>query len=260
MKNGAALDPAQFLHSSTSYVQQTALIILNSPLCSYKRFARLYNNACYVICADGGANRLYDLLTEQYPDHAYDTAISKLRPHAIHGDLDSIREGVRQAYLDLGVQVTLDEDQYSTDFQKAIKKVCEALPEVQHILVLGSLGGRVDQGIGLLHELFREQCHRQRRQGIQFWLFSESSVSWILRPGRSSLSTKLNENLLTRNVGLLPIYGPATISTTGLEWDVKEWQTSMGGNVSTSNHIMREIVEVETDGDILFTIELADST
>jgi thiamine pyrophosphokinase len=66
-----------------------------------------------------------------------------------------------------------------------------------------------------------------------------------------------SKGLFTENLGLVPVYGPATISTTGLEWDVEAWHTQMGGQVSTSNHVKADKVEVETDKPILFTIERA---
>lgn len=250
-----SFDPAQFLTSRPAR-RDAALIILNSPIGNYEHFIKLYKHADCVVCADGGANRLFDLLVEKFPDHAYDVAISKFRPTAIHGDLDSISDGVRQAYAHIGVAISQDQDQYSTDFQKALKRVLELMPTVQHILVLGSTGGRVDQGVGLLHELYREQSHR--RSDLHFWLFTEVSVSFLLPRGRSRVRTEVGQGKMTRNMGLLPIYGPATISTTGLEWDVKDWPTSMGGNVSTSNHIVQDAVDVVTDHEILFTVELSD--
>ena len=61
--------------------------------------------------------------------------------------------------------------------------------------------------------------------------------------------------LFAKFVGLVPVYGPAVISTKGLEWDVEDWDTQMGGQVSTSNHIVAEDVEVQTTTPILFTVQ-----
>lgn len=250
------LKPTQYLEdSSTSNRDRdnVALIILNSPLEDLDYFRRLYTYASYVVCADGGANRLYDLLTFAFSDHAWDVALRKYLPHSIHGDLDSISSHVRDSYSKLGVEITQDPDQYSTDFGKAIKKVFEMKPRIREILVLGSLGGRVDQGVGLLHELHREQYHRH--PNIRFWLFSEASISVILEQGSTVLKTDLSLGIIERNVGILPIYGPAAISTKGFEWDVEDWKTQMGGTLSTSNHIVRDQVEVSTDQPVLFTVE-----
>jgi thiamine pyrophosphokinase len=57
-------------------------------------------------------------------------------------------------------------------------------------------------------------------------------------------------------MGILPLYSPAVITTHGLEWDITDWDTRMGGQVSTSNHVVGDRVDVETDAVVLFTIEV----
>lgn len=46
------------------------------------------------------------------------------------------------------------------------------------------------------------------------------------------------------------------ITTVGLEWDVTDWLTEFGGNVSTSNHVKDNVVEITTTQDVLFTVDL----
>lgn len=232
-----------------------ALIILNSPIEDFEYFHRLYSHASYTLCADAGADRLYNLLTKRFPNLPQDEALLKALPNTIHGDLDSLKDSTRASFAQLGVQVTQDPDQYSTDFGKAINKVLSHKPATRDILVLGSVGGRVDQGIGLLHELYREQ--KFRHPDVRFWLFSEASVSVLLKPGTTLLHTPLGEGLITRNVGILPVYGRAVISTRGLEWDIDDWETEMGGQVSSSNHIVADGISITTDREVLFTVERA---
>ena len=247
------LRPAQYLESTLKSSPEVALIILNSPFDDLEYFKRLYDHASYRICADGGANRLHDMLRKHYPSSDWKVALQHALPNAIHGDLDSLRDEVRQEYEKLRVPITHDPDQYSTDFGKAIKKVVESRPSVKDVLVLGSLGGRVDQGVGLLHEIHREQ--KCLHPGLRFLFFTESSVSILLQSGTTKIHTPLQEGLIRENIGILPLYGKAVISTKGLEWDVQEWETEMGGQVSTSNHIKKDIVEITTDVDVLFTVE-----
>ncbi|KAK4541849.1 hypothetical protein LTR36_007381 [Oleoguttula mirabilis] len=253
------LRPTQYLEpkevGSDGAAGQAALIILNSPLTNIEYFTRLYYHASFRLCADGGANQLHDLILRESPGLGWAEALRRYQPDTIHGDLDSLDPNVRKQYEQLGVEISQDPDQYSTDFGKGIKKVIERLPDVRDILVLGSLGGRVDQGIGLLHELYREQVHRH--PNIRFWLFSESSVTTLLRPGTIVLHTPVAEGLITRNIGILPLYGPAIINTEGLEWDVQDWPTEMGAQVSTSNHIVQDRITITTDKDVLFTVERA---
>ena len=262
--NTTTLRPTQYLtapkqkengHVEDISRDDIALIILNSPIEDFEYLNRLYNHASYTLCADGGADRLYNLITKSHPDLAQDTALLKALPSTIHGDLDSLSDHTRACYAKLGVEVTQDPDQYSTDFGKGIKKVLLAKPNVRDLLVLGSVGGRVDQGIGLLHELYREQ--KFRHPEVRFWLFSEASVSIVLDPGTTVLHTPVGEGLITRNIGILPVYGKAVISTRGLEWDVEGWETEMGGQVSSSNHIVEDSIEITTDREVLFTMERA---
>lgn len=248
--------PTQYLEGSsknTANKASTALIVLNTPISDYTFFRRLYDHAGYVVCADGGANRLHNLLISEFPDDEAIKALKVACPDAIHGDLDSLEDHVRTRYEQIGAPISLDPDQYSTDFQKAIKKTMEQKPNVQNILVLGSVSGRVDQGIGLLHEMYREQ--KVNHPELSFWLFSEASISVVLRPGTTTLHTPLEGGLIARNVGILPLYGKASISIKGFEWDVDDWPTEMGGQVSTSNHIVADKVTITTDTSVLFTIE-----
>lgn len=234
---------------------KAALIILNSPISDLEYFRRLYEHASFRICADGGANRLHDLLLKEYDGVDWKKALRTMLPDLIHGDLDSLDDGVRKRYEQLGVEVLRDDYQYSTDFGKAVNKTIERIEDVRDILICGSLGGRVDQGVGLLHEIYREQ--KYRHPGVRFWLFSEASVSVLLYPGTTMIHTPLESGLIKRNTGILPLYGPAVISTKGLEWDVQDWPTEMGGQVSTSNHIMGDQITITTDHDVLFTVERA---
>ncbi|KAI8941819.1 hypothetical protein NX059_003019 [Plenodomus lindquistii] len=177
-------------------------------------------------------------------------------PDLIHGDLDSLRGEVRDFYVSHNVNVSQDPDQYSTDFGKTMFKISSEVPStsIRDVIVLGTLGGRVDQGLGLLHEMIREETKYPQ---LRLWLFSECSVSFILRSQRNVISGLQSSHLFTENVGIVPFYGPAKITTAGLEWDVTDWDTRIGGQVSTSNHVKADTVQVDTDGPVLFTIERA---
>jgi thiamine pyrophosphokinase len=254
---GDTFDPAKYLSILTEgeegNADTTALIILNSAIEDYDYFIRLYSHASFRLCADGGANRLSDLLRSYHKDLSWKGALRIALPDAIHGDLDSLKDDVRSAYESLGVEVSQDGDQYSTDFNKAVKKVLERLPNAQDVLVVGSIGGRVDQGVGLLGEFYREQIVRHPH--LRLWLFNEASVSTILKTGTTTIRTKLSDGLLKRNIGILPLYGPAVISTTGLEWDVQDWPTEIGGQLSTSNHIVADAITISTNKEVLFTVQ-----
>jgi thiamine pyrophosphokinase len=62
--------------------------------------------------------------------------------------------------------------------------------------------------------------------------------------------------VLGRYIGILPVGFPAKITTTGLRWDVEDWETSFGGQMSTSNMVREPEVTITTNADVIFTIDL----
>lgn len=251
-----------FLRKSPA--KDRALVILNQPIADRDLLHRLWISSSYRICVDGGANRLHDLLGPLGgPD---DDQRHNYLPDAIHGDLDSLTPPVSDYYISKGVAVTHDPDQFSTDFNKAVRRVVSRAEVTRDVIILGTIGGRLDQGIGLLSEMSREQI---RFPHLKFWLVSEESISFILdsqqpqenpapEPGakvKHLIMGLKSRGVFTPNVGILPLWGPASITTRGLEWDVEDWPTEMGGQVSTSNHVMKEEVTIEVAGRVLFTIE-----
>ncbi|KKK18189.1 hypothetical protein AOCH_005415 [Aspergillus ochraceoroseus] len=203
-------DPTQFFRDDEP-PSPFALIILNQPI-NETALALLRKHALLTVCADGGANRFYDWMS------THNREGSEL-PDVIIGDLDSVRPAVRTHYENLGVRVIEDEDQYSTDFTKSLRYLrshageilsssssssssSPGTPNRLEILVMGGLGGRVDQAFSQIHHLY-------------------------------------------------------LMSSLGLQWDVENWSTEIGGQLSTSNHIRSERVEIESDVAVLFTLELA---
>ena len=233
-------------------------------------------------------------------------------PDIIIGDLDSITPDTRSHYANLGVHIIEDEDQYSTDFTKCLNYLrahvgkflspCTSSSESAvsksegeerkegeeeeeggelDVLILGGLGGRVDQAFSQIHHLYSmtqsysasssssggHSTSNQEGTGKigNLYLISEESITFILRPGRNTIQTpgtnrpgvSSAEYLLEENVGIIPLLGPARITTSGFQWDVVDWKTEIGGQLSTSNHIRSEVVTVESLMPVLFTLELA---
>jgi len=54
-------EPSRFFTSQGDPYKEHALLILNQPISSKALLQRLWSCTSYRICADGGANRLYDL-------------------------------------------------------------------------------------------------------------------------------------------------------------------------------------------------------
>ncbi|EKV11897.1 Thiamine pyrophosphokinase Thi80, putative [Penicillium digitatum PHI26] len=261
---------------------------------------------------------------------------ANMLPDCIVGDLDSIRPAVREHYERLGVHVLQDPDQYSTDFTKCLTYLNAHAAEIiasprkgaktaksdtngaggststspsdqspLEIVILGGLGGRVDQAFSQVHHLYMmTQTQRSIREnetntstpdakpaaGGNLYLVSEESITFIIQTGKNTIHTPATkradiattsasdvsksprkrkreqeqeqeqepEYFFEENIGIIPLSAPANITTHGFEWDVENWHTEIGGQISTSNHIRADKVEVETSVPVLFTVELAE--
>ncbi|KIW62282.1 thiamine pyrophosphokinase [Phialophora macrospora] len=263
-----------------------AIIVLNQPV-NVPALHTVIGSASLLVCADGGANRLYkhDGGRGAVPNptrgvRRLSQASSRL-PDAIVGDLDSLEKEVEEYYRSCGVLVVNDPDQYSTDFTKCLKYIRQwartrrphdyGQDDTMDVVVLGGLGGRVDQGFSQIHHLFMAENDPSLLKG-RIYLLSEQSLSFVLSSFSAASSTTTasearndeNTNIIhlepgyfAENVGILPILGRTLLTTRGLEWDVENWATEFGGQVSTSNHIRAEKIEIAFEGPRpLFTLEL----
>ena len=83
------------------------LLLLNSDTMDASWVKRFWDHCEFKICADGGANRLYDGLVDSGDVHKY-------IPDMIKGDLDSLRADVKAFYSAAGTSIVYDFDQVDT--------------------------------------------------------------------------------------------------------------------------------------------------
>ncbi|KAJ6513326.1 thiamine pyrophosphokinase [Mycena sanguinolenta] len=223
-----------------------ALVILNQPF-SEGLFHLLWNSSQWHSCADGGANRLFDTLT------AAERPI--FLPDLIKGDLDSIRNDVKEFYISHGVLVVEDPDQDATDLMKCVSAICdkEAREQTEYdIVLLGGLAGRLDQTIHTLSYL-----HKLRKTRKRVFAVTDDNVGWVLDAGEHTIH--IDHSVLGPTCGLLPVGISSTIlSTTGLRWNLSNRESSFEGLMSTSNHLLpdEESVWIKTSNPIWWTAEL----
>lgn len=181
--------------------------------------------------------------------------------------MDSLRPDVEEHYRSKGVKILKDPDQYSTDLTKCLKYISDQTIEKEDkhdstrengidVAIFGSLGGRADQAFSQLHHLY---THSQDTPSIigDLYLITAESVMFLLEKSKNRIHAPVGLDHFTENVGIIPIGRPSVITTHGLEWDVTNWSTEFGLQMSTSNHIRAEMVEVETSERVLFTLETA---
>ena len=180
--------------------------------------------------------------------------------------MDSLRPDVEEHYQNQNVKIVKDPDQYSTDLQKCLKYIEDQITELQDeddpsrrkmdVAIFGSLGGRADQAFSQLHHLYASSQVTTPIIG-DLYLITTESVIFLLEKGKNSIYAPVGPEHFTENVGIIPIGRPSIITTHGLEWDVTDWHTEFGTQMSTSNHIRAEKVEVDTSERVLFTLEIA---
>ncbi|WPT14018.1 Thiamine pyrophosphokinase 1 [Picochlorum sp. SENEW3] len=259
--------PSMAEQLSGSTPQTSAVIVLNWKL--PKISTTVLEQASICVCADGGANRLYDEIPKLLPNEDAAAVRKRFMPHVIAGDLDSVRDDVREYYGSLGVPVVdLSHDQDSTDLMKsidfltnsgawkehdALSRVKESLgggahPEYNVIVALGAHGGRLDHILGNLSIL-----HMYR--DIPLVLCGDGNVTRLVRRGQTEITPSPMEGPMC---GLVPLGGQATASSTGLKWNLKDTKMQIGGLVSTCNRIQDATVWIESDADLVWTTELTE--
>ncbi|TRX93528.1 hypothetical protein FHL15_005500 [Xylaria flabelliformis] len=255
------------------------LITLHQPIRDPALYKDLWSAAETKIAADGGANQIHELSKQESSSSGGSSEPFK-DLDAIIGDLDSLSDEAR-AYFSPRTRIIRDTDQYATDFAKAVRLARQEEESSslspprggegrRAIVCMGGLGGRVDQGLSQLHHLYLFQQSPTYAEG-RMYLVSGDSLSFVLKGGRrhrirvrepdlkvGKSFRRVNADLFAKYAGIIPVGEPASISLKGFEWDVKDWPTRFGTQMSTSNHVLpeSEVVEVESDKDVLFTIAL----
>ncbi|KAI9181818.1 hypothetical protein LWI28_018950 [Acer negundo] len=229
-----------------------ALVLLNQRL---PRFTlQLWNHAQVRLCADGGANRVFDELPELFPHEDAFEVRKRYKPDLIKGDMDSVRAEVLDFYSSLGTKV-VDEshDQDTTDLHKCVAYIHDFTPHVDKsnlcILVAGALGGRFDHEAGNINVLYKFST-------IRIILLSDDCLIHLL-PKTHHNEIYIESSVVGPHCGLIPIGMPSgSTSTTGLQWDLNDTEMSFGGLLSTSNIVKADKITVRSDSDLLWTISI----
>ncbi|XP_023515266.1 thiamine pyrophosphokinase 1 isoform X1 [Cucurbita pepo subsp. pepo] len=229
-----------------------ALVLLNQSLPKFTPL--LWKHAKLRLCADGGANRVFDELPLLLPHQDATDIRNSYKPDVIRGDMDSIRTEVLEFYAKQGTKIFDEsEDQDTTDLHKCVAYILQSMPNQEEsnlcILVAGALGGRFDHEMGNVNVLCRFSSTR-------IILLSDDCLIHLL-PRTHHHEIHVHSSVEGPHCGLIPIGMPSgRTTTTGLQWDLTDTEMKFGGLVSTSNIVKGEKVTVQSDSDLLWTISL----
>ncbi|KYQ91813.1 hypothetical protein DLAC_07608 [Tieghemostelium lacteum] len=235
------------LKRSQSLTEQNILIIANNNTVTdmpieLVRF--LWPKCSVVICADGGANKLYQSF-QNHPE-----LLEKLIPHYIKGDLDSLEDSVSDYYSRNGASVILDSSQDTTDLQKCMELVCQlevnSGVRYKNIFIAGGLGGSTSHELANLNTLYLYPTRK-------LILFSKHSYAWLL----SELHPHIVECKSETKCSLVPLSSRVDqVTTTGLKWNLNKQSLNFGELISTSNLTINSTINITTSNPLLFLIEL----
>lgn len=173
-------------------------------------------------------------------------------PNAICGDLDSLKQHVRNYYENKHVCVIHCADQDSNDLEKCIDYIDTSteINDDEHCIIVFGGGGRLDQEMCNLNLLYKQMNTRPQRRVM---LMSQFSVSFMLKANVKHV-IKRNTAWECKTCAFIPIGEPCgRIYTEGLKWNLDlgpndAHKLRFGDIVSTSNEFLdgNEVVVVSS--------------
>jgi thiamine pyrophosphokinase len=184
-----------------------------------------------IICADGGAQHALAL---------------GLAPDVVIGDLDSL-DGDLQARLESeGCQVLVHPTcKDETDLELALRYAIDQ--GVDEILILGALGGRIDQTLANILLLALPELERTKTR-----IVAGDQEIFLIR-GQASIEGQVGDTL-----SLLPIAGDVTgITTEGLEYPLQRDTLKFGPALGVSNVLTAPVARVQVERGLLVCVHIS---
>lgn len=231
------------------------VIYLNRPF-DLETLRSLHKISSYTIMADGAANRFHDKFVTQ-PDE------EEIIPHALVGDFDSIRNDVMKYYQQRNVKVFHVKSQDDTDLEKCLSHVQKKFQDEKlyntektyRIIITGGFGGRMDHTLNNIHILHKFAEKYAKQNNVSLHLIDNNSIGTCILPGKTTyIRSKHFEQ--DAGCGMFPLLGEqAKVTTKGLKWDVGADAPALSFKkfVSSSNEMLGEVIEFETDSIIFWT-------
>lgn len=207
-----------------------ALIFVNGTINDYSQLARWLRPDDYLIAADGGARHC---------------AALGLRPAVLVGDLDSIGPELLADYEKSGVSIERHPPRKDeTDLELAVRRA--VADGATQILLLGALGGRLDQTLANL------LLPARRDWPVPILLADGQQLAQVLQGGESVTITGAAGD----TVSVVPLSAAVTgIHYTGLEYPLIDATLPLGSTQGVSNRMAEERATIRIASGILLVVQ-----
>jgi thiamine pyrophosphokinase len=207
---------------------QRIIIFANGEIPDLDKARLLLRADDYIICADGGTRHALAL---------------GLQPNIIIGDMDSAERDQLQKLQAAGVPIELfSHDKNETDLELAIHHAVDLKP--QQIIIIGALGGRLDQALGniaLLTDLRLSTFDIRLDDGVEEVFICRDSAHIHGKSGDL--------------VSLIPWQGPATqVQTENLKWPLKSETLYPHKTRGISNEMITDTASVSIGSGLLLIV------
>jgi thiamine pyrophosphokinase len=189
--------------------------------------AQTWTHDC-VICADGGVQHALAL---------------GLTPDVVIGDLDSLDSDLQARLEGEGCQVLVHPTRKDeTDLELALRYAADH--GLDEILILGALGGRIDQTLANVLLLALPEL-----EGVKTRIAAGDQEMFLIR-GQALIKGRVGDT-----VSLLPIAGDATgITTEGLEYPLQRGTLRFGATLGVSNVLTAPVARVQVERGLLLCV------
>jgi thiamine pyrophosphokinase len=204
------------------------LIFANGELPNVEKAGALIKADDYIICADGGTHHALAL---------------KITPHLVIGDMDSVTKAEAERLKKADVLIELyPREKNETDLELALNRALEKSPST--ILMMGTLGGRLDQTLGnisLLSDSRLATLDVRLDDGTEEVFFCRGQIKVEGRRGDI--------------VSLIPWHGAVKgIRTDGLRWPLSNETLYPEKTRGISNEMLDAVAEVSIEAGLLLII------
>lgn len=206
-----------------------ALIVCNGSIIDYSYHRKFFDDADFIVCADGGALHLRKL---------------GIRPDVLLGDFDSIKASHLEYYSEQKVKILkFPKEKDMTDAELAVNTAIDR--GYSDIVIIGGTGTRLDHTLSNI-SLLKQMLDR----GVRGRVVNEYNEIFLID---DSVEVEAEEGCY---LTLLPVTSKVEgITTKGLCYPLREETIEMGSTRGVSNSFVAQTAQISISSGILMVIK-----